>query len=96
MKRTYPKRIDEIINQALKESDAENSFNEYKVCYLWPEVVGPGVNRYTTRRFVESGVMHVYISSASLKNELQFMRSTLIEQLNQMAGASVIHSIVIH
>lgn len=96
MKRQYPKLISEIIDKALQESDTTNTFNEQKISYLWPEIVGPGINRYTTRRFVESGALHVFISSASLKNELQFMRSHLVQELNKAVGADVINTIIIH
>lgn len=96
MKRRDPLRIDDIIDRALQASNTQTSFNEQKVCYLWPEIVGPGINRYTTRRFVDSGTLHVYLSSASLKNELQYMRSHLIAELNKAVGANVINSIVIH
>lgn len=96
MKRRYPELIGNIIEKALKENEISSSLNEHKISYLWPEIVGPGINRYTTRRFVESGTLHVFISSASLKNELQYMRSHLIEELNKAAGSDVINKIVIH
>ena len=96
MKRRYPEQIGNIIEKVLKENEISSSLNEQKISYLWPEIVGPGINRYTTRRFVESGTLHVFISSASLKNELQYMRSHLIESLNKAAGANVINRIVIH
>lgn len=96
MKRRDPLRIDDIINRALQESNTQTSFNEQKVCYLWSEIVGPGINRYTTRRFVDAGTLHVYISSASLKNELQYMRSHLIAELNKAVGSDVINAIIIH
>lgn len=96
MKRRYPELIGNIIEKALKENEISSSLNERKISYLWPEIVGPGINRYTTRRFVESGTLHVFISSASLKNELQYMRSHLIEELNKAAGSDVINKIVIH
>lgn len=96
MKRRYPELIGNIIEKALKENEINSSLNEQKISYLWPEIVGSGINRYTTRRFVESGTLHVFISSASLKNELQYMRSHLIEELNKAAGSDVINKIVIH
>ena len=96
MKRSHPQLIGDIIEQALKESESGNTFNEYKLCAAWPDVVGPGINRYTTRRFIDNGVLHVYISSASLKNELQFMRFRLVEDLNHAVGAQVINSVVFH
>ena len=69
---------------------------EQKACFLWPEIVGPGVNRYTTRRYVERGVMHVYITSAVLKNELSYIRTRLVEQINRAVGSDVITSIIFH
>ncbi len=96
MKRTEPKIISEIIDGAINNSGMASTMNEQKVCFLWPEIVGPSINRYTTRRFVDSGVMHVYISSAPLKNELQFLRHTIVQQLNDAVGAVVINEIVIH
>ena len=69
---------------------------EQRALYMWPEIVGPGVNRYTTRRYVDHGVMHVYLSSAVLKNELSFHKTSLVEQLNRAAGSNVISQIVLH
>lgn len=96
MKRTEARSIKQIIDAALSESDMRGALMEQRVCYLWPEVVGPGINRYTTRRFVEGGRMHVFISSGPLKGELAFHRSALVAQLNRAAGADVITEIVIH
>lgn len=96
MKRTEAKCIKDIIDAAINESGLESTFDEQKLCYLWPEVVGQSINRYTTRRYVENGVLHVYLSSAALKNELQFHRGRLMESLNKMVGSNVITNIVIH
>ncbi len=96
MKKRYPQSISQIIETALRESDISSSFDEQKICYLWPEVVGAGINRYTTRRYVQSGALHVFISSGALKNELQFHRTRLTDELNRAAGKQVINTIVIH
>ncbi len=96
MKKQYPQSIGEIIERALKENEISSTIDEQKVCYLWPEIVGAGINRYTTRRYVESGALHVYISSGALKNELQFHRSRLVDELNKAVGKQVINTIVIH
>lgn len=96
MKRTEPEKISAIIDQALSEFGLTTKFGEQRACNLWPEVVGPGIDRYTTRRYVEAGVMHVYITSAPLKNELQFMRAELVRQLNNAVGEEAIKTIVIH
>ena len=96
MKRTEPKQIGQIIADALAQEGLTGVMAEQKACFLWPEIVGPGVNRYTTRRYVERGVMHVYIPSAVLKNELSYIRTRLVEQINRAVGSDVITSIIFH
>lgn len=96
MKRSDAQSIKEIIDVALSQSGVSGVIDEQRVCYLWPEIVGPGINRYTIKRYVERGVLHVYLSSAALKNELQFHRSRLVESLNSAAGKNVITNIIIH
>lgn len=96
MKRSDAQSIKEIIDVALSQSGVSDVIDEQRVCYLWPEIVGPGINRYTIKRYVERGVLHVYLSSAALKNELQFHRSRLVESLNNAVGKNVITNIIIH
>lgn len=96
MKRRDAQSIKDIIDVALSESGVSGVIDEQRLCYLWPEVVGQGINRYTIKRYVENGVLHVYLSSAALKNELQFHRTRLIEELNKAAGKNVITNIIIH
>ena len=96
MKRRDAQSIKDIIDVALSQSGVSGVIDEQRLCYLWPEIVGPGINRYTTKRYVERGVLHVYLSSAALKNELQFHRSRLVEELNKAVGKNVIKNIMIH
>lgn len=96
MERTEPKILADIINESLQRDGLDTAMAEQRALYMWPEIVGPGVNRYTTRRYVDHGVMHVYLSSAVLKNELSFHKTSLVEQLNRAAGSNVISQIVLH
>ncbi len=96
MKKSYPLTVRQIIDHVMSETGDADQFLEQRACYMWPEIVGPGVNRFTTRRYVEKGVMHVYIASASLKNELMFHRSAIIERMNNILNKNVINEIVIH
>ncbi len=96
MKRTEPQLIGDIIKVAMRENNIEAAVNEQRVAYLWPEIVGQGVNRYTTRRFVAGGVLHVYLSSAALKNELQYHRQKIVDSLNNAVGSNVITDIMFH
>lgn len=96
MKRSEPKILGDIIRESLRRDGIENRFDEQRAAYMWGDVVGPGVNRYTTRRFVESGVLHVYLSSASLKQELSFMKAEIIAAINKAVGSDTVKSLQLH
>lgn len=63
---------------------------------VWPQVVGKDIALYTGRIFVRDTTLHVYITSAPLKEELGYARDLLVKRLNEAVGAEVIDSIIIH
>lgn len=96
MKRREPQLIGDIIDQVVAQAGLTETMAAQRACYLWPEIVGPGINRYTSRRYVDGSVLHVYITSAPLRNELSFMRSKIVESLNAIVGSGVITDLIIH
>ena len=95
MKRTEAMKVGDIITKLLKEDNIDRQFDEQKVVYLWPEIVGSGINRYTVSRYVKNGVLYLHLSSAALRNELMMSRTALIKRLNEAVGSEVLHDIVI-
>lgn len=98
MKRTEPKSFALIFDEAMERVGAKSVMASRKASYMWPEVVGPGVARYTVKRYLaDNGVLHVYISSAPLRQELVYMRRSIIDRLNEAAGSpEAITDIVFH
>lgn len=96
MKRQEALSFGQIFDEAIRQSGLETAYDEQRASYLWPEIVGPTVNRMTTRRYVENGVLHVFISSAPLRSELSFLTDKLVCRINESIGKTVIKSIVLH
>ncbi len=98
MKRTEAQSVGDIIHEVFVRSGMEGNEARQKALMMWPDVVGPTIARATTRRYVTAdGIMHVYLNSASLKSDLQFVRSRLVDQLNQYAGKSdAIRDLILH
>ncbi|MBJ2167386.1 MAG: DUF721 domain-containing protein [Muribaculaceae bacterium] len=88
--------IGPLIDRLIDSCGARSTFEQQRVCYLWPEVMGPAINRRTARRWMDGGTMHVVITSAPLKSELGMMRSAIIARLNEAAGKDIVTSIVFH
>ena len=66
MKRTEAMTVGDIIDKLLREDNINHQFDEQKAVYLWPEVVGQGINRYTTSRWVKNGVLRGVLASPAL------------------------------
>lgn len=96
MKRTDPLSVRKIIDQVLMSEDRKDNALQHRAAWMWGEIVGPGVNRLTTRRYVADGVLHVYISSAALKQDLGYMRQSIIDHINSALGVEVVNKIQIH
>ncbi len=94
MKRASAQSVGEIIDNFLKQERLDTRLDEHRAVALWPEVVGPGINRYTVNRTVKNGVMTVVLSSASLRNEMMLSRSALMRRINDMLGGEVIKEII--
>jgi predicted nucleic acid-binding Zn ribbon protein len=94
MKRTEARNIGQIINDLLKKENLDVPLDEHRASALWPQIVGDGINRYTIRRYVKDGVMTVYLSSASLANELMFNREAIIKRINEALGRVIIREII--
>ncbi len=96
MKRREAMSVGKIIRQAIEQTGKSDEFDRQQVCFLWGEIVGPAINRQTTRRWIDRDTLHVTIASAALKNELLFLAPTLVERLNAAVGRPVITQIIIH
>lgn len=96
MERIDPMSIRQIIDKVLDTSTRRKDMLEHRASYMWPEIVGPGINRQTTRRYVADGVLHVYISSATIKAELEFAREAIMRRINEAIGSEVITAIRLH
>lgn len=96
MKRHEAQSFGELFEKLIDSVGARDTFDQQRICYLWPEVMGPTINRHTMRRWVDGGTLHVVITSAALKSELGMMRTAIVDRLNQAAGKTVITTLQIH
>ena len=74
MKRTEPLRIDEVIRRMIDATGMRPDYTRHSAESAWPAIVGPHIAAYTGRLYVKDRVMHVYITSAPLREELGFAR----------------------
>lgn len=96
MKKQEAMTVGEIIEMAMARTGNPDEYARQRACFVWPDIVGPTINRYTTRRWVDRDVLHVCITSAPLKHELSFHLARLAEKINEAVGHNVISAIILH
>lgn len=96
MKRTDPQSIRQIIDMVLDRQTDKTDLLAHRASYMWSHIVGPGINRHTTRRYVKDAILHVYLDSAPLKSELEFQKTHIVDAINRALGQPVLKSMAIH
>ena len=96
MKRTQALPVGEILHDFYKENPLlKQKILEVRIQRAWGEVLGPMIMRSTQKLFVKNRVLHVFLNSSVLRNELLLNRKQLLKSLNDYAGEEVIGDIII-
>lgn len=80
----------------LNTREVRQKYNEVRLRQAWLEVTGVTAERYTTQvTLKKNGVLRVDISSAPLRQDLVFSRTSLIAQLNVAVGEALVKELEI-
>jgi len=89
------KHIKEILKQVLKQNGINRGIAENSVINSWKEIVGERINKSTENIYISKKILFVKIRSAIAKNEINLIKTALVEKINQRVGLNVITKIVI-
>lgn len=87
------------ISDALKEfvetNNLEKGLNKVNVADAWANLMGNGVNNYTTAVNLERDTLYVQLSSSVLREELSYGKQKIIDMLNEELGKVIIKKLVL-
>jgi len=95
MRKSKTIKVDQLINQILKEQKLDVKLKEVQLINSWEKVIGKTVARATTGIFIKNQVLYVQIRSSVIRNEIMLVREGLTNALNREVGAQVIKGIVL-
>jgi len=96
MKKYGDEHIKKVISNYL--SGSKRLSDKYvldKIKIFWRKEMGDLVNSYTKELRYSKGVLHIYLNSAPLKNELMIGKDKMLVLLNDHLEAEVIKKIYI-
>lgn len=95
------KRINEnlSISEALKEFISENKLqkgmDKIEIKNVWDDLMGNGVNKYTTDVRLQNETLYVQLSSAVLREELSYGKEKIIKLINDEMGKQVVKKLIL-
>jgi predicted nucleic acid-binding Zn ribbon protein len=85
-----------LIKEFYEQHRGSDYLDEVKLINSWPKVVGPFIASHTIDLSIKNHVLFVRVDSDALRNELNYSKSLLIKNLNDLAGKEILREIVLN
>ncbi len=95
MRKSNTQKISEVISEFISELKISRKLGEARIINSWPLVVGPAIAKQTEKVYIRNGVFYVHLRSPVLKTELSYMKTRIMEVLNEQAGEKIISKVVL-
>ncbi len=87
--------ISDVLGSFIKENRLEKGFDKVNVAQAWTDLMGNGVNNYTTAVQLKGTTLYVSLSSSVLREELSYGKQKIIRMLNEELRKDVIKDLVL-
>ena len=94
MRKSKPEKLQDIVNQFIREEGLETPLNQYRIIDTWKNTVGKSSEKYTESIFIKNQKLYIKIHSSVIKQELSMYSRQLAQQLNNEVKSQVIVDIV--
>jgi len=88
-----PKHIGSILDGTLRALEIDVPFKAHSIWRAWEEIVGQSVALHAQPRSIHNRILFINVSHSTWIQQLQFLKSTLIEKINAYLGESLIEDI---
>ncbi|MCX7550020.1 DUF721 domain-containing protein [Xanthomarina sp. F2636L] len=87
--------IADALKEFVETNKLEYGLDVVNVQDTWRDMMGNGVNNYTTDIQLKNDTLYVQLSSSVLREELSYGKEKIISMLNESLGKDVIKKIVL-
>lgn len=89
------KRLSDLLQLFKQKKGLAKGLNQVEVERAWNEQMGPAIEKYTTKIYLDKQTLFVRLSSAVLREELSYGKSQIIKNLNDSMGKELIKKIIL-
>ncbi len=87
--------ISDVLKEFVETNKLQTGLDKINVADAWANLMGNGVNNYTTAVKLERDTLYVQLSSSVLREELSYGKEKIIAMLNEALGKDLIKKLVL-
>ncbi len=87
------KALGNVFTQLFRDLGIDKAIQQNMAVSRWAEIVGERISQISEADRIENGVLYVKVSSPVWRNELTFMKSNLINSLNEALAKNIVKDI---
>jgi predicted nucleic acid-binding Zn ribbon protein len=87
--------VKDILKLIIQQNNLQSGINEVKVRDAWKNLMGNGINKYTTHLILKNKTLYVSLSSSVLRDELSYGKDKIVKLINEELGNNVIEAVVL-
>lgn len=87
--------ISQAIQELLKSNNLKPKFDEANVVASWDRLVGPAISKRTKKVYVRNKVLFVELISPSMKHDLSYHKTQILDLFKKEFGDDVVSEIVL-
>jgi len=87
------KKVSSVIKDIINQDQLIDGINNIKVINSWKKIVGKNIVSYTTNIKFTNGSLYVKLKSAPLRNELNFNKENLLNEINENLKEKIVKKI---
>lgn len=88
-------QLGDAIQAFIKENKLQSGMDKVNVREAWANLMGNGVNNYTSAVELRNQTLYVSLTSAVLREELSHGKSKIIAMINEELGKDLVKKIVL-
>ncbi|MEW2921555.1 DUF721 domain-containing protein [Muricauda sp. ANG21] len=87
--------LSEALNEFIKENKLQKGMDKVDAREAWANLMGNGVNNYTTGVELKNDTLFVSLSSSVLREELSLGKTKIIAMINEELGRELVKKLVL-
>lgn len=94
-RRNESNSLNDVLKAFVRENSLEKGMDKIDVRNAWINLMGKGVNTYTTQIELKRETLYVSLSSSVLRQELAFGKEKIVTMINEELGKDIVKTIIL-